>query len=362
MPQWLDNLYNARARNDQQLTQQRNAELQGMYRAYAEVIEAILADQAQGRMNSNRAAALLSSIRNSLDRVLDSVPTSLQSRLQQLSTSIANDHLAAINAAVQRAGVDITVAYSFDDVPTQALQNIMRRRGMGLSSTYRSLIGFWQDGTVQDVDRYLTTAIGRGIPIGRAKRELAAVIVNADQRINPSLSRSARSAIARVDMDQVDQPRVMQALLRNTRRIIVSEVNTTNDEAHRVSAARSPVVEYVQWELSGRHYGLHSSPDECTIYAETDLYGYGRGIYRAENKPALPHPNCACRISFVTRPPSEWNAPQPPPNPPQVQFDAERIQDRITELDGSIGSKGAASMATRINQNNRLAHQAAQSE
>ena len=356
MPEWLDRLYNARAINNDLPAQARNEELQRMYRAYGEIVNSIVADRDTGQMNADRAARLLSSIRDQLDRIRDTIPQALQSQLEDLGGRIANEHVDAIRAAVQRAGADISVATSFDDVPQEVLSNIMRRRGLGLSDSYRSLIGFWHQGSTQDVDRYLTQAIGRGIPVGRAKRELAAVIVRGDERIRPYLSREARGTLPDVDLGPVDTPERTRQLLVNTRRIIVSEVNTTNDEAHRLSGERSPVVRYLKWEVSGRHYGLNSSPDECTIYHEEDLYGYGPGLYRPENKPALPHPNCACRVSFVTRPPNEWNEPLPEPNAPQVSYDANTVQDLINSRGGSIGTQGAGSMAERINANNRMAH------
>lgn len=78
------------------------------------------------------------------------------------------------------------------------------------------------------------------------------------------------------------------------------------DEVAKDLAADSPAVELVEWNLSSRHDGLRSSPDECDLLARQDLYDFGAGIYHPRTAPSHPHPNCECSIRVVTKERQAW--------------------------------------------------------
>jgi len=78
------------------------------------------------------------------------------------------------------------------------------------------------------------------------------------------------------------------------------------DEVAKDLAADSPAVELVEWNLSSRHDGLRSSPDECDLLARQDLYDFGPGLYHPKTAPSHPHPNCECSIRVVTKERQAW--------------------------------------------------------
>jgi hypothetical protein len=67
-------------------------------------------------------------------------------------------------------------------------------------------------------------------------------------------------------------------------------------------AAEMPFVEGFKWELSGSH----PRPDDCDDLHDFDHDGLGNGVFRPENVPDRPHPNCMCYTITVTVRPSDF--------------------------------------------------------
>lgn len=58
----------------------------------------------------------------------------------------------------------------------------------------------------------------------------------------------------------------------------------------------TPWVSFVKWTLSGSH----DHPDLCNEYAESvHVRGKGAGVFRDEDVPAKPHPQCLCYIDPI---------------------------------------------------------------
>ncbi len=126
--------------------------------------------------------------------------------------------------------------------------------------------------------------------------------------------------------------------LFDAKRIMVTEINTAYRESNIISSYESPVVGFKQWSVSGRHYSLPSTPDVCTMYQESDLFGYGTGIFPILNTPSTPHPFCACVQIDVLRPQNQWGDPKPNTEQPniiradQVRADLLRAASRNKQL------------------------------
>lgn len=59
-----------------------------------------------------------------------------------------------------------------------------------------------------------------------------------------------------------------------------------------------PLIVAVKWHLSSRHPVY----DICDLYAKTDMYNLGSGVYPKDKLPPLPaHPHCLCWLSEVFR-------------------------------------------------------------
>jgi len=105
------------------------------------------------------------------------------------------------------------------------------------------------------------------------------------------------------------------------------------DEVAKDLAAESPAVQLASWELSSRHDGLRSSPDECDILARQDLYDFGPGLYHPRTTPSHPHTNCECSIAIVTKDPSDWGRTTNE-RPKAFDIREEEVRSRLEELPG----------------------------
>lgn len=74
-----------------------------------------------------------------------------------------------------------------------------------------------------------------------------------------------------------------------------------NNAFHRVQIDQrkdSPFTEGFQWHLSGSH----PRPDDCNDYAErSTFHGGGPGVWRVDEVPGKPHPNCLCYLTTVLK-------------------------------------------------------------
>jgi hypothetical protein len=73
-----------------------------------------------------------------------------------------------------------------------------------------------------------------------------------------------------------------------------------NNAFHRTSVrlnADNPFVEYMKWNLSESH----PRPDQCNDYAYgVHMRGGEQGVFRKDEVPGKPHPQCFCYVSAVT--------------------------------------------------------------
>src|SRR5690606_16184845 len=93
---------------------------------------------------------------------------------------------------------------------------------------------------------------------------------------------------------RIAEAKRVKSILYDSRRIAVSEINNHLRLANQASLVQGHVVKAATWQLSGRHAGLPSSPDECDDLATQDKYGLGPGAHLVEYWPDAPHPFCGC--------------------------------------------------------------------
>lgn len=84
-------------------------------------------------------------------------------------------------------------------------------------------------------------------------------------------------------------------------RLARTEINNAFHQ-QQIEVGKYPGVKGVKWNLSGSH----PRPDQCNAYAEGDHARMGPGVYRAENVPSKPHPNCFCYLTYVTMTSAEF--------------------------------------------------------
>jgi hypothetical protein len=170
----------------------------------------------------------------------------------------------------------------------------------GGAAGFRTLMKYHMEQAAPDLDRMIQSAIARGVSTRRLTRDIADFLANGVADVEGyGLEPSDTSGLATLNSD--------------ARRIAVSETLNALRESQAEALEASSVVDAVKWQVSGRHAGLPSSPDECDILAESDLYEQGPGWYPVSRIPIAPHPWCACTTGETRlRPPSEWGSPRPP--------------------------------------------------
>lgn len=284
-----------------------------------------------GTITPQRAERLRRSIRREMRRLEERLTAALSQGAREAAELAAEGHAAGTAAAAEIA--EISVAADFTSVPREALEGVMVRRGLSqggtLSETFQTLIRRNAMAAAEDIDRAITSAVARGMSNQRLTTEIAAQLA----RDEPEMRRALRSlgprggrTLAAIDEGvEIQGPTLKRAkrLLYDARRIAVTEINTAYTEASLVAAEKSPVVSYVRWRVSSRHWGLSSSPDICSVYQATDRHGLGEGIFTPTNCPSHPHPFCMCWQSSVVRPPEEWGEPSPPAAQPKEITDEE---------------------------------------
>jgi hypothetical protein len=290
-----------------------------LFTEYVGMLVAIDRSTSDGKLSPTRATALKNTIREEMDKLSAKLTNTLNRGVLTSAAVAAQGHANGSKAVAGMSAADIKVA--FDNVPAEALALMQKRRDAGIAANFRTLINRNIEKAARGVDRYLSSAIGRGITYDRAGKELAALFTRGDKRLLQILDRvgpiggSVRGIIGTGTFDEVQEVR---GLLFDARRIVITEMNTSYYEADRYAAAQSDVVDLVRWTLSARHEGLPSSPDICTVYANTSAHGYGPGLYHPASAPPKPHPFCGCSLSHILLPVERWGQKRPLPNPTQL--------------------------------------------
>lgn len=309
---------------------------------FSEALGEINRDAITGRITSDRAESLARQINDILSRLSGD----LAGRVTRGVRSTAGIPPQAHREALAQLELDFdplaNITSNFDDVPVRALRAMALRRGLP-QYNYRSLLARSTSKSVEAIDEYLFKAVARGISTEEAKRELTALLIGDNPKFqdllyerdgNLKITQQVWRQIKRGEID-LDVPASTVAEVRSfmvdARRIVRTEIPTAFREAEIISAFESPVVGYLKWQVSGRHYGLPSSPDICTMYHEGDMYGLGSGIFPIRAFPSTPHPNCGCYSSSVMRSPEDWDRPKfTPARPARVtesEF-ADMFQDK----------------------------------
>lgn len=300
---------------------------------YASMIDLVRRDLVRGRITAERANGLYLSFLDRLEDLAGRLGATYDRAAAEAMRVAIQGHLDGLGAVSTLTGQSVSA--TFTSVPQRVVEDIMRRRGLGLATTFRTLINRHMVRIAQDVDELITDMAARGVSSRRASVELARMLAQDDPEVLRVLQQFSDTSSYRAIRDGVpgEVGKRVRGIIFDARRITVTELNTAYFESDRVASIESPVVDLVKWQLSGRHDSIPSSPDICDIIAFDDLHGYGPGLYHPENVIAKPHPFCGCSILSITRPPSEWDKPKRKiPNPKSVKENrAEKIMEEAAE-------------------------------
>lgn len=124
-----------------------------------------------------------------------------------------------------------------------------------------------------------------------------------DEMINDALARGASAAELARDVRAYINPNTPGGVRYAAMRLGRTELNNSFHAAQVAEAQAEPWVTAVQWHLSGSH----PVPDECNDYAEkSHVEGGEAGVWKKDEVPSKPHPNCLCYTTPVTPEPEEF--------------------------------------------------------
>lgn len=335
MPDWKQD-YNAsvlRARNA--IMGQNGRTAQAFLEIYRTVADSILDFQQQlqrGNVSDLRSGILRRNLRAMIEGLKQRLPEIVERKLNESAFRAVQGHIEGLEKALSQVSIPSEVQAQIrggvlftapSSVVANALEIYPLRQGFSGGYNYKTLINLGMEQLQENVDRLIASGLQRGLSANNLTKELAMMISKNDPDFNRVLRQlgprggKLRNAMKTVDLTQ---PQIKRAkkFLYQMRRIAVSEINNAYTEADRLSSVESEVVEYNRWEVSGRHYGLPSTPDSCTFNAEHDQYGLGVGVFYPETTPPLMHPFCGCYTTKVFRDPEQWLEPAPEPEPPKT--------------------------------------------
>lgn len=331
--------------------------------AYGQVIRGIIARVSSGKLTPERAAKLAKSIEEELKVYGKTVADTVHKGALKGATAGAMGHKYALAKLLSVAGVAVELGHTFDEVPALALEALATRRGF--IGGYAKMLATVQKRGLQSVsgsiDNYLVNMIGQGISADEATKGLAHIMADSvptaskgligkylgpkggfAKGLSPAMKKYLASPAG------MDATKGARALLRDARRIAVHEINSAHHEADSIAVARSPVVDNVRWQLSGRHANLPSSPDRCDILAAEDFYELGPGVFPSTAIPPLPHPYCLCKVAPIVKPVSEWGTKAEPAKAPIEPLSSDiqpKFKDKMTQW--SLPSNAAGKRVVR---------------
>lgn len=112
-----------------------------------------------------------------------------------------------------------------------------------------------------------------------------------DEIVNSALASGASAAELARDVRAYIRPDVRGGVRYAALRLGRTELNNAFHAQQVQEGIKTPWTLGLKWELSGSH----PRPDECNEYADNVHYeGGDAGVFKPEDVPAKPHPNCLC--------------------------------------------------------------------
>jgi hypothetical protein len=238
-----------------------------LYIGFAEEAKkALLAnpDRPLGQWTVNELTAIASKYTNGFKTRLD------KSLIEAASLSTEAEKVLAKQFIQKLPLSGLTVEKLLFNVPENAVKASFARiwkDGLTLSDRIWALERNTQNG----IERIILDSIARGVPASDADTIAQLERFLRPDRLNVRTTLHGRNV-------SYDASR----LLRTERTVAFRE-------AQRMSAERNPGVDAICWELSNSH----EKEDECDELASADD-GMGPGVYKIEDEPDIPHPNCLC--------------------------------------------------------------------
>lgn len=212
---------------------------------------------------------------------------------------------------------------------------------LGGAGTFKTLLPQYAQAGAVDVEGIIRAAFTEQISPSALARSLRPYVLGKEDFMEAfgDLPGIDPKDLRKLSLQQFKNPKALEALQSdaaskmkfNADRIAFSETYNARAEAEVQHFAVDPIVAAIKWSLAVDR-GTQISPDECDIYAKTNFYGLGPGVYPVSKVPLVPHPFDRCERSPVQRPFSEVGKPKPNP--------ARRIDPRTVRVPRQLSKDG----------------------
>lgn len=236
-----------------------------LLKSYANLIEDIAKDLEQGDITEQRYTELVNAIRKRFKKLGRQLELVFETSKRTAINRMIQAHLHGVAAAEAATGLAVEV--TFNDVTENVLSLMLARRGLN-SKNYKAVIKRDLQAAAKDIDRYLESAITRGVNQRRMTQELAGILSQNNEEVlklvdNGKLTRSATNKALREGDVSLSEYKDARSIIFETRRIVNNETLVALRTSNVICQAKSPVVKGSKWKTSTRHDGLRSSPDQC---------------------------------------------------------------------------------------------------
>lgn len=235
----------------------------------------------------------------------DNVPYSAKSISQAMSESWASDDLTLSKRLYRRSS---TIRNEVADTIKQALKTNKTVKGLAKSI----FDGYGKGGIIPEasIPKFLSklsdiNISGELTPEAKRKeRELLRGVKGKIARLDTPYVRAAYNEVAAAveDGNEVRLQKAIYSATQEKARYHAERIARTENARAYADGQMNRFLDdddivAFQWKLSSRHPRY----DICDFYANSDLYGLGKGVYPKDKFPRLPaHPHCMCHIKPMT--------------------------------------------------------------
>jgi len=179
------------------------------------------------------------------------------------------------------------------------------------SGLSRAEMGALEKSLIQQAQQAVQHAINRKFDeSGTTRIPLSERVYHSRQVIDRQVERLVNSALARGlsarefanEVKQFIRPDTPGGVRYAAMRLARTEINNAFHYAQTRDSSQKPWVSGQRWHLSGSH----PKPDVCNDYASANHANLGPGVYRKDDVPAKPHPQCLCFVTPETESEAEF--------------------------------------------------------
>jgi hypothetical protein len=251
------------------------------------------------RVQADRERRILAALQSSSRRIESEL--NRLARRNGIGASVRRDQLAFTQAALHRESanlfrqIGLEVEAGRADAAAAAVDSLYPSRWLAQVMPTEDL-DYLMRSAKETAVRGLATAEARmnlsRIPLSeRVWKTQSLVSGKMDSIINDALLRGASARELAGDVMRYVRPSTPGGVRYAANRLARTELNNAFHATQVQEGIKTPWTTALRWNLSGSH----PKPDECNEYAEDTHIPNGQaGVWRPEDVPPKPHPNCLC--------------------------------------------------------------------